>query len=91
METAAVASTCQQAKTRFMSVRIISDAFEDELPKEIERFLQQKTMASKLGAAAGAIVKRPSSLKDMWKLQEEALKATDRLARFVCSVVGQLD
>jgi adenosylhomocysteine nucleosidase len=91
METSAVARTCQQAKTRFMSVRIISDAIEDELPKEIERFLDQKTIASKLGAAAGAIVKRPSSLKDMWKLQEDALKATDRLARFVSSVASQLD
>jgi adenosylhomocysteine nucleosidase len=91
METAAVARTCQQTKVRFISVRIISDALEDELPKEIERFLDQKTIASKLGAAAGAIVKRPSSLKDMWKLQEEALKATDRLARFVSSVVDQLD
>ncbi|MDP6555083.1 MAG: hypothetical protein QGF59_31085 [Pirellulaceae bacterium] len=91
METAAVARTCQQARTRFMSVRIISDGLEGELPKEIERLLDQKSIASKLGVAAGAIVKRPSSLKDMWKLQEEALKATDRLARFVNSVVGQLD
>ncbi len=91
METAAVARTCQQAKTRFMSVRIISDALEDELPQEIEKLLDQKTMASKLGAAAGAIVKRPSSLKDMWKLQEDALKATDRLARFIGGVVEQLD
>jgi len=91
METAAVARTCQQKKTRFMSVRIISDTLEDELPKEIERMLEQKSVASKLGVAAGAIVNRPSTLKDMWKWQEEALKATERLARFVNSVVGQLD
>jgi len=91
METFAVASACQQAKTRFMSVRLISDAVDDELPKEIERLLDQKSIASKLGAVTGAIVKRPSSIKDMWKLQEEALKATDRLARFLNSLVAQLD
>lgn len=91
METVAVVQACQEAKTRLMSVRIITDALDDELPKEIERLLDQKTMASMLGAAAGAIVKRPSSLKDMWKLQEEALKATDRLARFLASLLDQLD
>lgn len=91
METTAVVKVCQEAKTRCLAVRIISDALEDELPKEIERLLDQKSIASKLGAAAGAIVKRPSSLKDMWKLQEEALKATDRLARFLNSLVGQLE
>ncbi len=91
METTAVAQACQLAKRRLLSVRIISDALDDELPKEIEQLLEQKTLASKLGAAAGAIVSRPSSVKDMWKLQEQALKATDRLARFLTSLVSQLD
>ena len=91
METSAVAQICQLEKVRMMSVRVVTDALDDELPKEIERLLDQKSLASKLGAATGAIFKRPSSLKDMWKLQEDALKATDRLARFLVSLAVQLD
>ncbi|MEO8496397.1 MAG: nucleoside phosphorylase [Planctomycetota bacterium] len=90
METLAVAEACQQAGTKFMSVRIISDSIDDELPKEIEALLGQETLVGKLGAAAGAIFNRPSSVKDMWKLKEDALKATDRLARFLTGVIDQL-
>ena len=90
METLAVAQACQQGGTKFMSIRIISDAIDDELPKEIESLLGQESLVGKLGAAAGAIFNRPSSVKDMWKLKEDALKATDRLARFLTGVIDQL-
>ena len=90
METLAVAQACQQAGAKFMSIRIISDAIDDELPKEIESLLGQESLVGKLGAATGAIFNRPSSVKDMWKLKEDALKATDRLARFVTGVIDQL-
>jgi adenosylhomocysteine nucleosidase len=91
METMAVAQVCQQRKVRFLAVRIISDAVDDELPKEIERLLDQKSLAAKLGAATGAVFKRPSSIKDMWKLKEDALVASDRLAKFLAGVVRQLE
>jgi adenosylhomocysteine nucleosidase len=90
METLAVAEVCQQQRVRFMSVRIISDAVDEELPKEIGRLLDQKSMAAKLGAATGAIFSRPSSVKDMWKLKEDAIKTADRLAKFLVGVVVQL-
>jgi adenosylhomocysteine nucleosidase len=90
METFAIAQACQQLGTKFMSVRIISDSIDDELPKEIEALLAQKSVVGKLGAAAGAVFNRPSSIKDMWKLKEDALKATDRLAKFLSGVIDQL-
>jgi adenosylhomocysteine nucleosidase len=90
METFAVVEACQQAKTICMSVRVVSDGLEDELPREIEQLLGQTTLAAKLGAAAGAIFQRPSSVKDMWKLKEDAIKASDRLARFLTGVIAQL-
>jgi adenosylhomocysteine nucleosidase len=90
METLAVALACQQSGTKFMSVRIISDSLDDELPKEVENLLSQDSLVGKLGAATGAIFHRPSSLKDMWKLKEDALKATDRLSRFLTGVIDQL-
>ena len=90
METFAVARCCQEAKKRFLSVRIIRDAVDDELPKEIDKLLQQENRVAQLGAAAAALWNRPSSAKDMWKLKEDALQASDRLARFLPGVIEQL-
>ncbi len=56
----------------------------------ISIILRQKTMLGRLGAASGAIVRRPASIKDMWKLRENAILASDRLAKFLEGVVTQL-
>ena len=90
METFAVAQACRDAGTRLLSVRIISDAVDDELPPEIEHLLSQKTLAGKIGAAAGAVMHRWGAAKDLWNLREDALKASDRLAKFLRGVVEQL-
>ncbi|MCP4194131.1 MAG: hypothetical protein GY768_26270 [Planctomycetaceae bacterium] len=90
METFAVAEICQNQSVSFLSVRVISDTVDDQLPFEIETLQDQKSLASKLGATAGAIFNRPSAVKDLWKLKEDALKASDRLARFLVSVSSQL-
>ena len=90
METFAVAEACRDAGTRLLSVRIISDAVDDELPRELEHLLSQKTLAGKIGAAAGAVMHRWGAAKDLWKLREDALKASDRLAKFLRGTIGQL-
>jgi adenosylhomocysteine nucleosidase len=90
MESFGVAEACREHGARFMSVRIITDALDDELPPEIEHLLVQKTIAGKLGAAAGAVMRRFSAAKDLWKLREDALKASDRLAKFLVGVIQQL-
>ena len=91
METFAVAKVCHDLGTRFLSVRIISDAVDDELPPEIERLLEQKSIAGKLGAVAGAMLKNFSAAKDLWRLREDALKASDRLAKFLAGMMSQLE
>jgi adenosylhomocysteine nucleosidase len=90
MESSAVAEACSRQGTRFLAVRIVTDAVDDELPKDVERLLRPATTARRLGAAVGAILNRPSSVKDMLKLKEEALIASDRLAKFLAGVVLQL-
>jgi adenosylhomocysteine nucleosidase len=90
METFDVAQKCRELGVPFLGIRIISDAVDDELPPEIENLLAQKSLAGKLGAAAGAVLKRFSAAKDLWKLREDALKASDRLAKFLVGVVQQL-
>lgn len=90
METSAVADVCRRHRVPFMSVRVISDAVTDELPVEIEKLLNQRSTASRLGAAAAALVRRPSSVQQMWKLHEQAIGYSDRLARFLLGVIAQL-
>ena len=90
MESYAVAEVCRSHRVRFLAVRIISDAVDEELAPEVQRLVTQKTRTAKLGAAIGAIWKRPASVKDMWKLREDALVASDRLAKFLASTIEQL-
>lgn len=90
METMAVAQVCQQRHVRFLSVRIISDQMDDALPPEVEHMLDQESVAGKLGAATRALWQRPGSVKDMWKLRETAVRASDRLAAFLVGVLPQL-
>ncbi|NQT40578.1 MAG: hypothetical protein HQ581_24005, partial [Planctomycetes bacterium] len=40
--------------------------------------------------AAAAIWRRPGSVKDMWRLRENAMVASDRLAEFLAGMIGQL-
>lgn len=91
METFAVAEVCRQEKVRFLSIRVISDAVDRELPDDIDLLVRKKTTAGRIGAATGAIFRRPSSIKDMWQLREDALVASERLAKFIVGVVRQLD
>jgi len=90
MESYAVAAACTEAKTRFLAVRIVSDAVNETLPKEISKLMDQKSSAAQFGAAAAALWNRPSSAKDLWKLKEDALQASDRLAKFLVGVIRQL-
>ncbi len=90
MESLAVAQVCQQEKQRFLAIRAITDALDDELPRDVERLINKNTFAKRLGSAAGSLVRRPSAAKDLWKLRESAITAAVRLAKFLESVVIQL-
>jgi adenosylhomocysteine nucleosidase len=86
----AVAEVCSREKIRLLSVRVIIDEVNRALPRDIDLLVKKKTTAGRLGAAAGAIVRRPSSVKDMWQLKEDALVASERLAKFLVGIVSQL-
>jgi adenosylhomocysteine nucleosidase len=90
METFAIAAACRDVGAKLISVRLITDAVDDELPPEIEHLLAQKTVAAKIGATAGALLNRFSAAKDLWHLREDALKGSDRLAKFLRGVLAQL-
>ncbi len=90
METFAVAEVCRRRRARLLSVRIVSDTVDDELPADLEVLARQRTRPARLGAAAAAIWNRPGSVWDMLQLKELALVASDRLARFLTGTISQL-
>lgn len=90
METSAVAEACRREKVRFLAVRIISDPVDETLPRDVQRLLEQQGTAAKLGTAVGSLWRRPGSVKDMLRLRENALLASDRLATFLASTIEQL-
>lgn len=88
-ESLAVAQVARDHKTRFLAVRVISDDLSSDLPPEILSIVGA-TGSVRFGAAVGALWKRPSAAKDMWRLREQAQSAAARLATFLDGVVVQL-
>ena len=89
LESLAVAQVARENKTRFLAVRVISDDLSADLPPEILSVVGA-TGGVRLGAAIGALWKRPSAAKDMWHMREQAQSAATRLATFLDGVVIQL-
>lgn len=90
MESAAVAETCRTYAVPFMSIRIVSDGVQDELPREIGRMITRPTRVRQIGFALGAIMQRPSVANDLLALKQSALDLSERLARFLDAMLGQI-
>jgi adenosylhomocysteine nucleosidase len=78
------------SEASLISVRMISEGINDKLPRPLRVIREQKSIAAKLGAAAGALLDRPGSVAEMWRLRESAIDLSDRLAKFLLGVVAQL-
>jgi adenosylhomocysteine nucleosidase len=90
MESSAIAALCHERSVRFLSVRVISDHAQQELPPEILT-LVGPTGSYRVGAAIGAIWKRPSSLVDMLELREHAHQAADQLDKILRSILKRMN
>lgn len=90
MESLAVAEVCRRWHVPCLVVRVVSDAYDERLPKEVAKVLAQKSRAAQWGAALGAILDRPGSLNKMYRLHENAIVASDRLAKCLVSVLERL-
>jgi adenosylhomocysteine nucleosidase len=89
METSAVASVCTERGVRFLGVRVISDEAGVDLPPEILSIMGP-TGSFRVGAAMGAIWRRPSSLKELLVLRDHANSAAEVLTAVLPGIIGQL-
>ncbi len=90
LETFAVAEVCRRREVPFLAVRVINDTVDEELPPDVGHLLAQKTLSGRLGAAVGSVWRRPGSFKDMYRLRENALLASERLAEFITFLRQQI-
>jgi adenosylhomocysteine nucleosidase len=86
MEAFAVADVCRRRQVPFSAIRVINDVADETLPRDVEHLLRQRSFAGRLGAAIAAVWRRPASAKEMYRLRENALVASDRLARFLAAI-----
>lgn len=89
METYAVAALCAERGIRFASLRVVSDEAAEDLPPEILS-LVGPTGGYRVGAAIGAILKRPRSLMTMLEMRDRAEDVSRRLAVAVRGLLARM-
>lgn len=87
LETFSVAEVCRRHGIPMAAVRVITDTVDEVLPPEVAYLMRPRKWSEKMGAVVGAIWHRPGSLKDLWRLQEVALRAGDILAQQVLGLL----
>lgn len=90
MESLAVAEVCRARGASCFAVRVVSDPVDEDLPGDLDPLLQPKSTAGMVGAVLGTLWRRPSSIKDLLRLKENALVAADTLANYLAGIVRQL-
>ncbi len=68
-ESAAIVLACSEEGVACRVVKVIVDAWNDELPRDVQRWLKQKSWAGKLGVLTGALLYRQQELMQLkqWK------------------------
>lgn len=88
METHAVAEVAHAAGIPCAAVRVISDAVDDTLPREVAALARPQSTMRRLGAALGAVGRRPRAALDLWRLYEHAVVDAKTLAQALAELCG---
>lgn len=90
MESQAVVEVCAARGVPCLAVRVVSDPVDEDLPGDLDPLMQPKSTAGMVGAVLGTLWRRPSSIKDLLRLKEQALVAADTLAKYLAGLVRQV-
>jgi adenosylhomocysteine nucleosidase len=90
MESLAVAQACLKRDVPMSAVRSLSDTANEDLPADLDPLMQARSAAGTLGAVVGALWRRPSSVKDMLRLKERSILASEALAQYLVKFVAAL-
>lgn len=84
MESAAIAAVCVEHGVPFAAIRAISDTAEEVLPKAVTRFFDERG-GLRPGSVMVELLKQPSLLKALRRLQAQTSAAGESLCRFLQS------
>ena len=90
METFAVAEAAAAEGLPCGSIRVISDDASQTLPREVAMLSRPQSAMRRLGAAIGAIGRRPRAAADLWQLWEHAVIDGRTLAAALADLCGSL-
>jgi adenosylhomocysteine nucleosidase len=90
METFAVAAVARDFGLPCAGVRVVSDAADDELPPVVAGLARPQATLRRLGAALGAVGRRPGTAIDLWRLWEHAVLDGRTLAGALATLCGEL-
>ena len=67
---------------------VVSDPVDEDLPDDLDPLMQSRSTASLIGTVLGTLcTRRPSSIEDLLRLKEQALVASDTLAKYLAGIV----
>ena len=89
-QSAVIAEVSRLQKCPMMAVFCVAQGFKERTSNMLNQLKSQDSIAGALGAAAGALLDKPGSVKEFWNDKESTLKHSDRLAKFLVSVISQL-
>ena len=84
-----MAAVCKEKLVRFLSIRVISDDAHNDLPHEVAAIMNPSGVY-RVGATLRSLWRRPSSVKDFWRLYEHSIEAADRLSKFIIRCLDDL-
>jgi len=85
-----IAEVCRLQHVPMLSVHAIVEGYGEPSATTVQRVRSQNSLAAKIGAAAGALIDRPSSVKQFFTEKETALRLSDRLATFLRGMLERL-
>ena len=88
METHGVASVASAAGVPCLSVRVVSDAADDELPADVARLVIPQSPLRRAGAALAAIGRQPATAATLWRLWENSVVDGRTLATALAEIVA---
>ncbi len=85
----AAAQVCQQTGTRFLSIRAIIDAVNEQIPEQAAPMIFEPTSRA-LGSALATLLQGVKRAKEMHSWRERSLAAASHLDRFATGIILQL-
>lgn len=90
MESFAVATVAREAGVPCAGVRVVSDALDDELPPVVAGLARPQATLRRLGAALGAVGRRPRAALELWRTWERAVVDGRTLAAALAGLCATL-